>query len=245
MNTQTFCPRTIIGKAADIYKAHWKDFLLTLLVFAVLGGISMIGSHIDPVTGVVERSGIGVVSQILSWLAIAYVTIGYIKYVLALIDGKSPKVDSIFQGVSSWKHFISYLVTKLLVKTITSIIAFIFVGIPLFIGMFFFFIRGTFSWISIVVLFVLFLISLFISMGFLFAETAVAEERTGILESIKLSWRIAKGYKGKLLLLTLLVIFLNVLGVFVFGLGLLVTIPISSIAYLIAYRELLTLHGEA
>jgi len=58
------------------------------------------------------------------------------------------------------------------------------------------------------------------------------------IESIKESRRITSGYKWDLLLLYIVLAGLNLLGILCFGIGLLVTIPVSSLAYIYVYKKL-------
>ncbi len=58
------------------------------------------------------------------------------------------------------------------------------------------------------------------------------------IEAIKESRRITSGYKWDLLLLYIVLAVLNLLGILCFGIGLLVTVPVSSLAYIYVYKKL-------
>jgi uncharacterized membrane protein len=75
-------------------------------------------------------------------------------------------------------------------------------------------------------------------LGLLFVPFLILEKDMKGVESIKESWRMSKGYKWQLFGLLIVLLFLNILGALVFGVGLLVTIPLSVLMLAHAYREI-------
>lgn len=71
-----------------------------------------------------------------------------------------------------------------------------------------------------------------------FSSYIVIARGKGPIEAMKESARITRGYRWELLVLLLLVIVLNVLGAICFLVGLLVSIPVTSLAMVHAYRTL-------
>lgn len=66
----------------------------------------------------------------------------------------------------------------------------------------------------------------------------VALESEGIIEALKMSGRLTEGIKWKLLLFILTLAAINVLGALALFVGLLITIPVSMIAYAHVYQTL-------
>lgn len=97
------------------------------------------------------------------------------------------------------------------------------------------------------------LLGLFIGIGFVllivpgfyvlvtygFAPVIVIDEYVTVKEAFRRSERMAAGVRWKLLGLLIVMIVLNIVGAIPFLLGLLITIPVSTLAYLHVYRELL------
>ena len=84
------------------------------------------------------------------------------------------------------------------------------------------------------------LIPLFIvSMGFAFWPLRILDGEHRVVESLRQSWEITRGYKLRLFLLFLLFIPLNLAGLLFVVVGLFITIPLSVIA-MVAFYERLT-----
>jgi len=73
---------------------------------------------------------------------------------------------------------------------------------------------------------------------YMFAPFIVIERGLGPLEAMGESNRITRGHKWPLFGLMLLLILVNVLGLLALGVGLLVSIPVSTLALVHAYRVL-------
>jgi len=67
----------------------------------------------------------------------------------------------------------------------------------------------------------------------------VVDRKTGIMETIRASWAMTKGSRGRLALFALVSLGIVLLGVLALGFGLLVAIPVVSIAGVHIYRKLL------
>lgn len=73
---------------------------------------------------------------------------------------------------------------------------------------------------------------------FMFATLIVIDRERGPIEAMKESMRITRGHKWPLLGFALVLVLLNVLGLLALGVGLLVSIPVSLLAFMHAYRSL-------
>ena len=73
---------------------------------------------------------------------------------------------------------------------------------------------------------------------FMFATFIVIDRELGPIEAMKESKRLAHGHKWALLGFVLVLALINLLGVLALGVGLLVSIPVSSLAFVHTYRVL-------
>jgi uncharacterized membrane protein len=73
---------------------------------------------------------------------------------------------------------------------------------------------------------------------FMFTTFIVIERELGPIEAMKESRRITRGHKWQLLGFTLLLVLVNLLGLAALVVGLFVSIPVSSLAFVHAYRVL-------
>lgn len=73
-----------------------------------------------------------------------------------------------------------------------------------------------------------------------FYRYLIIDQKLGPIEALKKSGEITMGSKWNLFLFGILLGLINVVGVITFGIGLLVTIPISMMAAVYVYRKLLT-----
>ena len=83
------------------------------------------------------------------------------------------------------------------------------------------------------------------SLGLGFATYLVVDRGMQPVASLKESWRITKGNKGRILLLGLALLGVNLLGAIALGIGVLVSAPITLLAVVHAYRFLQAAAGSA
>ena len=77
-----------------------------------------------------------------------------------------------------------------------------------------------------------------IALGTLFAPLIVLDHNMTATQSLKHSWRLTRGHRGQLLGLGALLTVANLLGLFTFGLGLFISIPLSIGCVVAAYNTL-------
>jgi uncharacterized membrane protein len=73
---------------------------------------------------------------------------------------------------------------------------------------------------------------------FMFATFIVIDRELGPINAMNESARIAKGYKWQLFGFTLVLVLINLLGLLALVVGLLVTVPVTSLAFVHVYRVL-------
>ena len=77
-----------------------------------------------------------------------------------------------------------------------------------------------------------------LALGFIFSQYLVIDKGRGAIESLKESWRITKGHRWELFIFVLVLAVLNILGVLALLVGLLVSVPVTMLAVVHAYRTL-------
>lgn len=107
------------------------------------------------------------------------------------------------------KTFFNYVATSILL------------GLMVFIGLAFFIVPG-----------------IYLAVRFGFAGYVVADGRADVLDAFHRSSEITRGTRGKLFLLALALLGLNVAGALALGVGLLFTVPMSIFATSLVYRRL-------
>lgn len=73
-----------------------------------------------------------------------------------------------------------------------------------------------------------------------FYSFLIVDKNAGVVGSLKKSWALTQGASLKLFLFTLAIIILNIVGAIVLLVGLLVTIPTTTMASVYVYRKLLS-----
>lgn len=79
---------------------------------------------------------------------------------------------------------------------------------------------------------------IYLAIRFSFYAYFIVDRNSGIMESLKRSWRITQGTAWKLFVYSLAICGLNILGAFALVIGLFATIPTSLVAGAFIYRKL-------
>ncbi len=66
----------------------------------------------------------------------------------------------------------------------------------------------------------------------------MVDRNLGVGDSLRESWQMTKGVKLNLLLFNIILVFLTLIGALIFGIGLLVAIPVTQLATAYVYRQL-------
>lgn len=81
--------------------------------------------------------------------------------------------------------------------------------------------------------------------GWSLAHYIVIETNSNPVDAIKLSWKKTEGHKLNIVLFGLIACVVNFFGMLLFGLGLLITLPVTGLAYAFVYRYFFTKNKEA
>jgi len=101
-------------------------------------------------------------------------------------------------------------------------------------------IGATILWILMVLPgLILFIIpGIYLGIRFQFYNCFIVDQKTGVIESLRRSWQITQGNVWNLFLFGLLLTVINILGLLCLIVGLFITIPTTTIAYIFVYRKL-------
>ena len=200
----TFTIKGLFKDAWRDYKKYWGVIILIGLTFAVIQSLGFSGMSFNPYTGVMGGGG-----SVLTWVASMWLSIGYLNFLLNIVDGNQARYRDIFYGVKSAEQF-AYFVLVAVVY-----------GFAVMLG-----------------LVVLIIPGIILGLGFLFAKYYIAEDRLGFTAAFRSSWEITKGNRWKMLWFGIVAGLFNVLGFSALGLGLLITIPMTQLMYARMFRML-------
>jgi len=238
--------KNILSDAWKIFSEHWwKMILAFLLVWAVSFILGQFSLSVDPTTGLSSGHW---VFNIIGYIASVYFGMGIIRYTLNLVDGEG-KFTDIFKGPQTFLHALVFVGTQF-VLALGGLIA---LGIPAGLGILALAQDSTILSIVGVILLVAAGIGLIIlSLGFSQLQYVVVDEYRSFFDNLKRAWIIAKPYLGDIFIFGWVLIFLNLAGVIAFGVGLLVTIPWTTLMTIMYYRQLrdiadntITVEGES
>lgn len=134
--------------------------------------------------------------------------VGSVNLALRLLDGKDAKIQDLY--------YYPNMAMKIL-KTFLASIAF---GLMVVGGLILLVVPG-----------------IYLAIRFMFFGYYIVDKDAGIVDSLKMSWNLTQGAVLNLFLFALLIIGLNILGAIPFGLGLLITAPLTLIAVSKVYRS--------
>jgi hypothetical protein len=188
------------------YKANWSLFIIIGIIFILVNLLGNLGASFNTVTGVIEQS---TTVSLIAWLLGMFISLGFIRFILNIVDEKERKVEDLFRGANSVEHFLFFIVVVMLYTALIGLGTMLLV-IP-----------------GIVAL-----------VGFMFAQYLIAEEKSGIFESLKESWNMTSKNRWKIFWLMIVVLFFNIFGALALVIGLFITVPMTYLIYARLYREL-------
>lgn len=203
---KTFNIKKLFNDSIADFKKNWKLFIFIGIIFFAAEMFGNAGISIDPVNGVVTHSS---TISVIGFLLQVFLGLGFIKFLLNMIDGKEYKVEDLLKGPRNIYHFLYF-----------AVVTFIY-GALIGFGTIFLVIPG-----------------IIMAVGFLFSQYLVAEEKADIFGSFTQSWKMTKGHRWKIFGLMILLGLFNLAGLLAFVIGLAVTIPVTYIVYARLYRTL-------
>lgn len=201
----------------DLFRAGWKTFLERKWFFIGISAVYVFVSAIPTIIENIEKSIPNIAADpIFVFLGLFVNMAGIILGLIIPIGYLYIMLQAVDSGTYGWKDLFT---TK---------------------GVFW---KFFFSWIiNHILVFIGFALlvipGVFLTVVLTFALASVIDEKVGPIQALKETYRLVKDVWPKMLLFSLAVFALNILGFFVFGVGFLVTLPISALAVIHAYRAL-------
>ena len=232
-----FSKREIITSSWNIMKPH-----LSLLILAILFifGLNLLLSALqEEMLGDIKAQSI--LFTIAAYLFQMGLNLGMLRISLNIINNKEVNFSQLF---GSFDVLIPYILATIVLIAILLIAAS--PGIILLL------VSVSADWDSmsnleapddwsiIIPIILIFIPSVYISVRLQFYNYFLLEEEGGIIESIKRSAEISKGYVGELFLLGAVLSIIILVSIIPLGLGLLISIPLSTMATSYVYLKLKT-----
>jgi hypothetical protein len=209
----TPAPQRAPFSATDAIGYGWKGFTANIGPLVLIGLVLIVATGLSNwLSQGFESLGLTIIGSVLSAFISLVISLGLIRAALSILDGGRPSVEQLV----STKDIGPYIIASLLVALIVT------VGLVLCI------IPGLVAG---------FLLQFY---GYAIIDrksdsvtTAPQSSPTG---SLRASFEVVAGNVGPLILLAVLCFLLNVAGALLCGVGLLVTVPVTSIAIAYAWR---------
>jgi len=201
-------------------------FLITVLLTAIFGG----------------ASGTGVLLQnVILSLFDAFFAVAFYQVFLKLIDeDTNPEFPDFIPNLVKAINFliVKLIIGLILVFVIAVISSVYFINSPEIDT------SNPFSWDLLPVFILIAIPIIFLTIRMCFVVCFIVDQESGSLESISQSWAITKGHFWFVSLLFLVMLGLNILGAMALFVGLLFTVPFSSLILIIAYRHMVNSYTD-
>jgi uncharacterized membrane protein len=201
-------------------------FFITALLTAIFGG----------------ASGTGVLLQnVILSLFDAFFTVAFYQVFFKLIDDDTnPEFPDFIPNMVNAVNFliVKLIIGLILVFVIAIISSVYFINSPEIDT------SNPFSWDLLPVFILIAIPIIFLTIRLCFVVCFIVDQESGSSESISQSWAITKGHFWFVTLLFLVMLGLNFLGAMALFVGLLFTVPFSSLILIIAYRHLVNSYTD-
>jgi hypothetical protein len=226
---------------ADAWQLAKKNIVILLGFTAVqFAFILMVTTILTSLLGGASGAGVLIQNIILS-LFDAFFTVAFYQVFFKVIDEDTdPEFpDFIPNLVKAVNFLIVKLITGLVLVFIIAVISSVYFYNKQDIDT-----SNPFSWDLIPVYALIAIPLIFLTIRLCFVVCFIVDQESGASESISQSWAITKGHFGFVTLLFLVMLGLNILGAMALFIGLLFTVPFSSLILITAYRHLVNNYNE-
>lgn len=226
---------------ADAWQLAKKNKVILLGFTAVqFAFILMVTTILTSLLGVASGAGVLIQNIILS-LFDAFFTVAFYQVFFKVIDEDTdPEFpDFIPNLVKAVNFLIVKLITGLVLVFIIAVISSVYFYNKQDIDT-----SNPFSWDLIPVYALIAIPLIFLTIRLCFVVCFIVDQESGASESISQSWAITKGHFWFVTLLFLVMLGLNILGAMALFIGLLFTVPFSSLILITAYRHLVNNYNE-
>ena len=186
-------------------------------------------------------SGTGVLLQnVILSLFDAFFTVAFYQVFFKLIDDTNPEFPDFIPNLVKAINFliVKLIIGLILVFVIAIISSIYFINSPEIDT------SNPFSWDLLPVFIFIAIPIIFLTIRLCFVVCFIVDQESGSSESISQSWAITKGHFWFVSLLFLVMLGLNILGAMALFVGLLFTVPFSSLILIIAYRHLVNSYTD-
>jgi hypothetical protein len=212
MTHDDFTYKTLLKESFELTKKH---FLFLLAVLAINVTIEILLSKTPS-----ELSPVGGILSLAVSMATTYV-------ILVIVNGKKPLWSDLVQPFKNYLIPLHYLLAVIAL----GVLFFAGVLIPLAA-------LGINKVVFAVAMIAYVLAAIYFGVRFSFFRYFILEnEKLGPIEALKKSWNMTDGRFWKLAGYSAVLILLNMLGLLAFGLGLILTLPMSAIAVTLIYKK--------
>lgn len=238
----------------DLFKQSFqitKKNIIVLLGLSLTIGIIMFGTYTIQ-TLLDSNAVISFISNFAFTLLRVFVSVALLKLCLILIDNKEPEFSDI---KPSWNETLKYLMLNLFMTVILLVVVMLFAG---FLGMFGLIRPGLTELYqtmmmkpeeltkyssneiiyALMALILLLLPAMLLMLRLQFATYYIIDKKMDIGAALMRSLAITKGYLFYIVLVFLLIILLNIIGLFFVFVGLLFTVPMTMIIIAMLYKSL-------
>ena len=232
-----FSKREIITSSWNIMKPHLS--LLILAILFIFGLNLLLSSLQEEILGDIKAQSI--LFTIAAYLFQMGLNLGMLRISLNIINNKEVNFSQLF---GSFDVLIPYILATIVLIAIVLIAAS--PGIILLLVSIsadwdsMSNLEAPDDWSVIIPIILIIIPAVYISVRLQFYNYFLLDEETGIIESIKRSAEISKGYVGELFLLGAVLSIIILVSIIPLGLGLLISIPLSTMATSYVYLKLKT-----
>lgn len=213
----------------NIFIKNWKKILPVTVAFGVLlfllSNIQQYFSH---------QWLSSFITNVLSFFVQIFITMGYLNMVLYVIRGKDFEWKNIYEKSNRFLHYIGATI----LVSIAMAISFV-PSVLLMIVFWKFGDASLFLRVSMSVLSALFALAsfVFVVSRLYFFQFFTIDTDLLVLDIVKTTWRSTKGKNMQIFSIIIFALILNILGMLAFGVGLLVSVPISVIMLGLVYQN--------
>ncbi len=201
-------------------------FIITALLTAIFGG----------------ASGMGVLIQnMLLSLFDAFFTVALYQVFFKLID--EPGDPEFPDFVPNLVKALNFLIVKLIIGLVLVFLIAV-ISSVYFINSADIDTSNPLSWTMLPIFILIAIPIIFFTIRLCFVVCFIVDQESGSSESISQSWTLTQGHFWFIFTLFLIMLGLNILGAMAFLLGLLFTVPFSSVILIIAYRHMVNSYTD-
>lgn len=234
---KTLSVSEILNDAWELAKKNiWILVGFTVVQFVFIFLVTILTGLFGGVSG----AGVLIQNVVLS-LFDAFFTVAFYQVFFKLIDEDTdPEFPDFIPNLVKAVNF-------LIVKLVIGMVMVFFIAI---ISSVYFFNKtdidtsNPFSWDMLPVFGLIAIPFIFLTIRLCFVVCFIVDQESGSSESISQSWAITKGHFWLITMLFLVMLGLNILGAMAFLIGLLFTVPFSSLILIIAYRHLVNSYTD-